>query len=60
MEVSGILGILLLFASIYAIIQIAQSSATTGVKAGWIVLVLLVPLIGLIAWYFIGPGGSKG
>ena len=24
------------------------------------VLVLLVPLIGLIAWYFIGPGGSKG
>jgi hypothetical protein len=51
----GILGILVLFADIYAILQIAQSSATTGTKAVWIVIVLLLPLIGVIAWYFAGP-----
>ena len=51
----GILGVLILLADIYAILQIAQSSSTTGTKAVWIVIVLLLPLIGVIAWYFAGP-----
>lgn len=51
----SIIGILILLADIYAILKIAQSSATTGTKALWIVVVLLLPVIGLIAWYFAGP-----
>lgn len=50
-----IVGILILLADIYAILQIAQSSATTGSKAIWILVVLLLPVIGVIAWYFAGP-----
>ncbi len=56
-EVGGILGLLILIASIYAIVKTVQSSATTGAKVLWIVLVLLLPIIGLIAWFFAGPRG---
>jgi hypothetical protein len=55
MEVSGILGLLVLAADVWAILNIFQSDATTGRKAMWIVLVLVLPLLGLIIWYFAGP-----
>jgi Phospholipase_D-nuclease N-terminal len=56
MEVKGILGILVLIADVYAILQIAQSSVSNGKKALWIVLVLVLPVIGVIVWYLVGPG----
>ncbi|MDH3979510.1 MAG: PLDc N-terminal domain-containing protein [Gammaproteobacteria bacterium] len=55
MEISGILGLLILAADIWAILNIFQSSADTGKKVLWIVLVLILPLLGLIIWYFAGP-----
>ena len=36
MQKTGIIGILILIADIYAILKIAESSATTGKKALWI------------------------
>lgn len=54
-EVNGILGLLLLIAIVYALIQIVQSTATTGRKVLWSVLVLLFPLIGVIIWFLLGP-----
>ena len=56
MEVKGILGVLILIADVYAILQIAQSSASNGKKALWIVLVILLPVLGVIIWYLAGPG----
>jgi hypothetical protein len=56
MEVQGILGVLILIADVYAILQIAHSSAETVKKVLWIVLVLLLPVIGVIVWYLAGPG----
>ena len=44
---------------IYAAIQIFGSSASTGNKILWIVIVALLPIIGLIAWFFMGPGTPK-
>lgn len=58
MEVTGLFGILVLIADVYAILQIAQSSADTGKKALWIVVVLLLPLLGFILWYLMGPKSS--
>ncbi len=55
MEVSGIFGLLILAADIWAILNIFQSATTTGKKVLWIVLVLVLPLLGLIIWYFAGP-----
>ena len=55
----SLIGILILIADIYAIIKIAQSSAEPLKKALWIVGVLLFPVVGLIAWYLVGPGGKN-
>ncbi len=44
---------------IYAAIQIFGSSASTERKILWIVVVALLPLIGLIVWFFMGPGSPK-
>jgi hypothetical protein len=55
MEVGGLFGVLVLAADVWAILNIFQSSATTGIKALWIILVLVLPLFGVIIWYFAGP-----
>lgn len=55
MEVGGIFGLLILIADIWAILNIFQSSADTFKKAIWIALVLVLPLLGVIIWYFAGP-----
>ena len=57
---TAIFSLLILIADIWAIINIAQSSESTGTKALWIVLVLILPLLGLIIWYFAGPKSASG
>lgn len=54
----AIIGIIILIADIWAIVQIVQSSATTGMKAVWVLVILFLPLIGLIIWFFVGPKKS--
>lgn len=56
MEVTGLLGIIILVADVYAILRIAQSSEGNGKKALWIAIVLVLPVLGLIIWYLMGPG----
>jgi succinate dehydrogenase/fumarate reductase cytochrome b subunit len=55
----GIWGLLILAGDIWAILNIAQSSASNEKKALWIVLVVVLPLLGLILWYFLGPKSGK-
>lgn len=55
-EVGGLIGLLILIADVWAIVKIFQSSASTGAKVFWIVLILLLPLLGLILWLLFGPG----
>ena len=58
-QVTGFLGLLLLIADIWAIVNIVQSRASTGAKVLWIVLILILPLLGLIIWLFFGPRSAK-
>jgi succinate dehydrogenase/fumarate reductase cytochrome b subunit len=51
----SLLGILILIADVWAIVSIVQSSADSGTKVLWVVLVILLPLLGFILWYFLGP-----
>jgi hypothetical protein len=51
----SIIGLLILVADIWAIINILQSKAGVGGKVLWTILVLVLPLVGLIIWYFMGP-----
>ncbi len=57
---SGILGLLILIGDIWAIINIFQSSASNGKKLIWVLLVLLLPLLGLVLWFLLGPRDRKG
>ena len=54
-EIGGILGLMILVADIWAIVSTFQSSATTGKKVFWIVLVLILPVFGFVAWLLAGP-----
>ena len=56
MQVNSIFGIIILIADIFAILKIAKSSESTLMKVLWIVIVLVLPVLGLIAWFFAGPG----
>ena len=51
-------GLLVLAGDIWAIINIFQSSVSNEKKLIWIIAVLLLPLVGLILWYFLGPRES--
>ena len=55
----GLLGLLILAGDIWAIINIAQSSASNEKKLIWILAVLLLPILGLILWFFLGPRDRK-
>ena len=55
----GFLGLLILIGDIWAIINILQSSASNEKKLIWIVAVVLLPLLGLILWFFMGPRDRK-
>tara|TARA_R110002073_G_scaffold31157_2_gene95879 strand:- start:90 stop:269 length:180 start_codon:yes stop_codon:yes gene_type:complete len=56
-EIGGILGFILLILDVWAVIKVVQSSASTGSKVLWVVLILILPLAGLLLWYFLGPKG---
>jgi hypothetical protein len=57
---STILSILVLIADIWAIINVLQSSESSGTKALWVVLVLVLPVLGFVIWYFAGPKSASG
>ncbi len=54
-EVGGIFGLLLLVLNIWAIVKTVQSGASTGAKVVWIVVILIFPLVGFLAWLLFGP-----
>lgn len=51
----GLLGLLQLALIIWAVLKIMGSAAPTGAKVLWILLVIVLPLIGFIIWFFAGP-----
>ncbi|MGJ0492424.1 PLDc N-terminal domain-containing protein [Methylobacter sp.] len=57
-EVGGFLGFIVLVLDIWAIISIVKSAASTGAKVLWVILILLLPIVGLIIWWFAGPKGD--
>ena len=56
---NGLWGLLILAGDIWAIINILQSAASNEKKMLWIIVVVLLPLLGLILWYLLGPRDGK-
>ncbi len=54
-EVYGIGGFILLVLNIWAFVRIIGSTASTGAKVVWILVILLMPFIGFIVWLIFGP-----
>ena len=50
----GILGLIVFVLDVLAIVDCVKSGKDTGKKALWIILILVLPLVGLILYYFIG------
>lgn len=48
--------VLVLFLNVFAILKIVQSYETTGMKVLWILIILILPVLGLVIWFFVGPG----
>jgi hypothetical protein len=57
--VSGLGSLLLLAGDVWAIINIVQSKASDGTKVLWVIIVLLMPFIGLILWFLLGPRNGR-
>jgi hypothetical protein len=52
-------GLLILAGDIWAIINIFQSSASNERKLLWTLVVVLLPVLGLILWFFLGPRDGR-
>ena len=55
MEYAGIGGFILLVLNVWAIISVIGANASTGSKVLWTLLIIVLPLIGFIAWLIAGP-----
>lgn len=59
LEVYGFGGFILLVLNIWAIVSIIGSTASTGGKVLWTLLILLLPLVGFIIWLIAGPRSAQ-
>jgi len=56
---NGVWGLIVLIADVWAIVNIFQSRATTLAKVLWTVLVIVLPVLGFVIWFFAGPKSSR-
>jgi hypothetical protein len=56
---NSIWGVLILVGDIWAVMNIFQSSVSNEKKLIWIVAVVLLPVLGLVLWFFLGPRGGR-
>jgi len=54
----GLLGLIILALDVWAILQIVGCKEADFKKVIWIVAIIVLPLLGLIVWYFAGPRKS--
>jgi len=55
----GLGSLIVLIADVWAIVNIMQSTASTGHKVLWTVLVIVLPVLGFILWFFLGPRTAR-
>jgi hypothetical protein len=55
MRMEFVFGIIVLILNIWAIVHIIGSTASTGAKVLWVLLILFLPVVGFIIWLIAGP-----
>jgi hypothetical protein len=56
--VGGVGSLILLGLDIWAIISVLGSDATSGRRALWVLLIVVLPLLGFLIWLVAGPRSS--
>jgi hypothetical protein len=52
-------GVLVFLLDIWALIAILQSGGTPVERLIWVIIILVLPLVGFLIWYLIGPGSKR-
>lgn len=55
LEITGLGALIILVLDIWALVSIVSSTASTGEKVLWALLIVLLPLIGFLLWLIAGP-----
>jgi len=55
---NSLVALIIFVLDIWAIINVFKSSATTGMKILWVLLIAFLPVLGLIIWAIAGPRGN--
>jgi phospholipase D-like protein len=50
---------LILILDIIALVSLLKSSADTGTKILWALLIILLPVIGMVLYFLMGPGRRR-
>jgi hypothetical protein len=59
MGIYSVFGLLVLVLDIVALVKLLQSGADTGSKILWALLIILLPLVGMVLYFLMGPGRGK-
>ncbi|EJL03694.1 MULTISPECIES: PLD nuclease N-terminal domain-containing protein [Pseudomonas] len=51
--------VILLLLDLWVILSVFRSEKSAGTKAGWALLVIILPVLGLVIWGVAGPRGVK-
>jgi hypothetical protein len=55
----GIVGLVVLVLDVIALVSLLKSSADSGTKILWALLIILLPVVGMILYFLMGPGRRK-
>tara|TARA_R110000772_G_scaffold166300_1_gene277961 strand:- start:3713 stop:3895 length:183 start_codon:yes stop_codon:yes gene_type:complete len=54
----GIVGLIILALDIWALLGVWGSGASVGSKLIWTLIIVILPVVGLLLWFFVGPKGA--
>ena len=53
-----LIGLITVLLVIWALVGILQSGAQPVEKLIWVIIILVIPLLGFLLWYLMGPGSK--
>jgi hypothetical protein len=55
----SLIGLVVLVLDVIALVSLLQSGADTATKILWLLLIVLLPVLGMILYFLMGPGRRK-
>jgi hypothetical protein len=55
-----VFGIIIFVLDVWAVASVINTNTSMGTKILWIALIAILPVVGLIIWYFAGPKANYG